>query len=94
MSKEYKMPWKQEKPRNVCYGCEERCKLDIEVFFGVGKYGSRPLTGYVPVIGGVVIRYYLDESGNKKDAKTSSAEQCANQLHYLCTLCDNYKKTR
>jgi hypothetical protein len=87
------MPWKQDKDRTVCDGCAEHCKLSIELVERRGPYMSTDVVGYVPQIGEVVIREYRDESGRLVNAQCRCSEECAKQLHYLCTLCDNYKKT-
>ena len=87
------MPWKQDKDRTVCDGCAEHCKLSIELVERRGPHVSTYVVGYVPKIGEVVIRKYRDESGRSVSAQRCYSEECAKQLHYLCTLCDNYKKT-
>lgn len=87
------MPWKQDKDRTVCDGCAEHCTLSIEIAKRSGPHMNTYVVGYVPKIGEVVIREYRDESGCIMSAQRGYSEECAKQLHYLCTLCDNYKKT-
>ena len=67
-----------------CTGCEYRCRY--------GAVKDKTAKGYLPSVGGVVLRDYVAAGGYRVILKPNFFEDRALEMAYkISQLCDNYK---